>query len=521
MSKHISTLSVFSALLILLLFSVSCKKNDGQLSKKEKNRLELDSTQLQSFFTKFPKFAKYKAEYSELYKEHNWKMVWYDADGRVDFAEVLLDEANNLSKEGLPQDFPYRDNISDVVKKSDRKKPVLEDDLLLTGLYFYYSSAVFDGKVTEKKMRNLGWLLPRKKLDYTAFLETLSKDPEKLDESLNENFGQYYLLRDALANYRKIKDEGGFVKIPLAADFKNILPGEQSATVLEIRKRLAQENRTKKGDSDKYDNDLLQDIQKLQQLIGQKSDGEITKEFITYLNVPVEERIKNIVVNMERCRWVNPGINQAQEYVFVNIPSYYMRYVRDGKMQLASNVVVGKELNQTVIFSGNMSYLVFSPYWNVPESILEKEIKPAIAKEPNYLKKHHMEWVDKRVRQLPGEHNSLGLVKFMFPNQNSIYLHDSPAKHLYNENDRALSHGCVRVEKAKELANKILEDDKNWNADKIDKAMHSSKEINYTLDRKIPVIIAYFTAWADENGSVVFYQDIYNRDESLYRLMYK
>ncbi len=124
-------------------------------------------------------------------------------------------------------------------------------------------------------------------------------------------------------------------------------------------------------------------------------------------------------------------------------------------MRLKYNVVVGKALNKTVVFSGEMSYLVFSPYWNVPKSILEKEIKPGIAKNSNYLAQHDLEWNGKSVRQKPGPTNSLGLVKFMFPNSNNIYLHDSPAKSLFNRESRAFSHGCVRVQKAKELANAI------------------------------------------------------------------
>ena len=132
-----------------------------------------------------------------------------------------------------------------------------------------------------------------------------------------------------------------------------------------------------------------------------------------------------------------------------------------------------------------------------------------------------MEWNNGQVRQKPGKDNSLGLVKFMFPNSNNIYLHDTPAKALFSKDERALSHGCVRVQKAKELAVMILDDDKNWNADKVTEAMNSGKEQNYSLKRKIPVYIAYFTALADENGNVNFYDDVYQRDNRLAALLYK
>ena len=238
--------------------------------------------------------------------------------------------------------------------------------------------------------------------------------------------------------------------------------------------------------------------------------------------IAVDKRIKTIIANMERCRWLSKKDVDVSEYIAVNIPSYHMRYVRDGKTALESDVIVGDEANKTVVFSGKMSYLVFSPYWNIPQSIVEKEIKPALAKDKDYLEKRNMEWYgNDRLRQKPGGDNSLGLVKFMFPNQNNIYLHDTPDKILFNKADRALSHGCVRVQKARELAVKILDGDKNWTPEKIDQAMHAGKEQEYGLDRKIPVYLTYFTALADENGNVTFFDDIYRRDDKLAKMLYR
>jgi murein L,D-transpeptidase YcbB/YkuD len=178
-------------------------------------------------------------------------------------------------------------------------------------------------------------------------------------------------------------------------------------------------------------------------------------------------------------------------------------------------VVVGKTLNKTVIFGADMRYIVFSPYWNVPRSIIKKEIEPAMAKDPNYLSKHDMEWNGGNIRQKPGPKNSLGLVKFLFPNSNAIYLHDTPSKGLFNEEKRAFSHGCIRVAKPKELANLILKDDKNWSPQKIEAAMNKGVESWYSLKTKIPVYIGYFTAWVDTDGNIQFYDDIYSRDERL------
>ena len=204
----------------------------------------------------------------------------------------------------------------------------------------------------------------------------------------------------------------------------------------------------------------------------------------------------------------------------VNIPSFNLTYFKNGKPALESKVVVGKSLNRTVVFSGQMSEIIFSPYWNVPSSILIKEILPAIAKNGNYLAQHDMEWVGNKVRQRPGPENSLGLVKFVFPNSFSIYMHDTPAKTLFQEEQRAFSHGCIRVARARDFAVAILKDDKNWTPEKIDAAMNRGVEKTYKLKTKIPVYIGYFTSWVDDKGIVHFYEDIYNRDQRLASLIF-
>jgi murein L,D-transpeptidase YcbB/YkuD len=238
------------------------------------------------------------------------------------------------------------------------------------------------------------------------------------------------------------------------------------------------------------------------------------------MNVPIGERIKMIVVNMERCRWISPEVVKARELIFVNIPSYMLFFNRNGQRILESPVVVGKTMNKTVIFSGNMSSVVFSPYWNVPPSILAKEVKPGIKKDPNYLAKHNMEWYNNgQVRQKPGKSNSLGKVKFIFPNSNNIYLHDTPSKSLFAKESRAFSHGCVRVGKPRDLAIKILENDPDWTVEKIDAAMNAGTEKWVSLKTKIPVYIGYFTAWVDEKGDINFYDDVYKRDDRLYDIL--
>jgi murein L,D-transpeptidase YcbB/YkuD len=222
---------------------------------------------------------------------------------------------------------------------------------------------------------------------------------------------------------------------------------------------------------------------------------------------------------MERCRWIAPEVLKSPELVFVNIPSFKLNVYREGVSDFECRVVVGKTMSKTVIFSGNMSSIVFSPWWVLPTSIINKEVKPGMAKNKNYLEEHNMEWNDGQVRQRPGKKNSLGLVKFLFPNSNNIYLHDTPSKDLFERESRAFSHGCIRVGKPRDLAVNLLQNDPAWTPQKIDKAMHAGTETWYTLRKKIPVYIGYFTALVDQQGVVNFFEDVYKLDERLYNIL--
>lgn len=503
---------------------VSCKKKDKDLSDikvdPDDRTIQFDSTKIAGFFTKYPEFKEFESEMKQLYKKHDYHYLWFDKGGVIEFAEAVYNQVNQIDDEGVPAKLPYKEQIDNLFTEDQNKEPEVNSELLVSGMYFFYAKNVYQG-LDANKSKQTGWYLPREKMSFVAYLDTLMKDPKLLKKDDSEMIPQYYNLKKALQKYRDIEKKGGWGTITLEEGVKSLKPGDSSATILQVRKRLvASGDLVKYSGSNIYDEELVKAITAYEIKNNQVPDKLIGPNLVKDLNISVQDRIKTIVVNMERCRWISPKFIKGGNYIAVNIPSYKMRYIKDGKLKLESNVVVGKEMHKTVVFSGQMSYLVFSPYWNIPKSILEKEIKPGIAKNSNYLAQHNMEWNGNSVRQKPGPTNSLGLVKFMFPNSNNIYLHDSPAKALYNKESRAFSHGCVRVEKAKELANAILEDDKNWNASKINEAMNAGKEKNYSLKKKIPVYIAYFTAGADENGNVSFYEDVYKRDARLATLLY-
>ncbi|KGO95007.1 L,D-transpeptidase family protein [Flavobacterium subsaxonicum] len=520
------------SILTLLIFglsisNISCKKDKGDATNStevhdhEDGNIAIDTTQFAAFFTKHPEYKAYQGEVGKLYQKHN-HYIWHEKRGFVEFAEVLYNRVNQIGAEGVTTKVPYKAEIDELFENSGRgEKPDVNSELLISSMYFYYADKVLGG-LGPKESKQTGWFLPRERTDYVAYLDTLMQDPKKINGDKSEMYSQYYSLKKGLKKYRDIQKKGGWGIITLPEGTKSLKEGDSSTAVAQLRARLAAEGYLKSDSkSTQFDAEIKDAVTNYEKMHYREFDGKVGPAIIKELNVPVAERIKTITVNMERCRWITPDIDTQKEYIVVNIPSYRLRYVRDGKLFMTSNVVVGKELNKTVVFSGQMSYLVFSPYWNIPKSILEKEIKPGIAKNKNYLAQHNMEWNGNTVRQKPGGENSLGKVKFMFPNSNNIYLHDTPAKGLFNRDDRAFSHGCVRVEKARDLAIAITKKDGNWSEKKVDEAMNAGKESNYALKTKIPVYIAYFTAFADENGNVAFFDDVYNRDNSLANLLYK
>lgn len=505
--------SISIAFMISLLFQ-SCRQSGT-------NAVPFDRLLIAPFFDSHPELKKYESELIEIYRNHNFTYIWFSKKNIAKYGNSLHSKVQNIEDEGIYTTFPYQEDIDDIFKnprRYSRKQP--GSDLLLTSLYLYYVDEVYKG-INDSATTEIGWLLPRKEINYTVLLDSIISDKKLQHEYSPHLFSQYYQLRDVLQRYREMKENGGWIQIEPEADHKGYKPKDTSQVIQQIRERLYVSGEMKQNNkSNIYDDELLAAVTTFQTSHGFKPDSTISAGHIEAMNVPVDEYIKKIVVNMERWRWITPDVFEAREFIFSNIPAYRMILFRDGKIEFDSPVVVGEIMTKTVIFDGMMSYIVFSPYWNLPKSIIEYEVLPGIEKNKHYLKNHNMEWNDGHVRQLPGKNNSLGLVKFMFPNSNDIYFHDSPAKSLFKREERALSHGCVRVGKARELAIKILENDKDWPVEKIDAAMNAGEETICSLKNKIPVYIGYFTAWVDEEGRVNFYKDVYERDEKLAELLF-
>ena len=526
--KKISIVFIFISLYVT---NISCNSKQVVKVKPElemhlqgsinfKSNIPFDSSEISAFYKLFPDLEKYANDVTSIYQRYNFRQIWFDENGVVEFGHSLFSKVNELDKEGIISVFPYQQKIEGVfLDEIDNTLTNTETDLMLTNLFLFYAGKVYTG-VDDKTSTALEWLLPRKELSYENILDSVLLNPGLIQKDSLIMFKQYFKLRRVLQNYRAIEKNGGWKPIDIDPKVKSYKPGDTSKVIQQIREHLfITGDIAENSFSNEYDDELVEVIKKYQLRHGKNQQSAITPSLINEMNVPVEERIKKIVVNMERCRWISPEITKAQELIFVNIPSYMLYFNRNGERVLESPVVVGKSMSKTVVFSGNMSSVVFSPYWNVPNSIVEKEIKPGIKKDPNYLAKHNMEWNGGQVRQKPGKKNSLGQVKFLFPNSNNIYLHDTPSKSLFAKESRAFSHGCIRVAKPRDLAVKIFENNPEWTPDKIDAAMKSGNEKWASVKPKIPVYIGYFTAWVGENGDINFYEDIYKRDERLYDIM--
>jgi murein L,D-transpeptidase YcbB/YkuD len=321
-------------------------------------------------------------------------------------------------------------------------------------------------------------------------------------------------LQQQVKRYAEIEKKGGWPKITLAK--RSYKKGETAPAIRQLKMRLqATGDYSSKDTSSLYTAELENAVKKVQRQFGFPENGIVEASLVLALNVPASARRQQLEVNLQRLQ--AGQVAAGNRYIVVNIPEYKLHVYEGGTHQLEMAVVVGKEKSPTEIFNEELTHVVFSPYWNVPSSIVQNEILPAMRKRKNYLAAHGYEITGREnglpvIRQKPGKNNSLGGVKFLFPNEHAIYFHDTPVKSLFKNRIRAYSHGCVRLAEPEKLAEYILQNDPSWTASRIREAMNASKEQWVKLDSPIPVAIVYYTAWVDHEGELNFRDDIYNKD---------
>ena len=408
----------------------------------------------------------------------------------------------------------------DSLSISNRNKSAINTELLLTENFITYTRSNFEkGYVKRKEIERF---IPFKKEDPLYLADSLLNKKHKDEKYFSDINESYKLLSEQLKKYAAIAKSGGWPSI--STDVKKYKPGTPAPEIIAIKKFLEITGDLPQHDTtDVYNENLQNGIKNFEKRYGYTANGMLSVSLLKEMNVPAIERVKQILINMNRMRWM-PQEPDGQ-LIVVNIPEFILHMYNGKNKEFDMAVVVGKEGHNTTIFSDKLTTIVFSPYWSLPEDIVKKEILPAMARNAHYLEKNNMEIMGQNnglpvIRQKPGEDNSLGKVKFLFPNSFNIYFHDTPAKSLFSKDVRAFSHGCIRLSEPEKLADYLLTGDPKWTKEKINEAMNSGDERFVPLKNPVPVFITYYTAWVDDNGKLNFRNDIYRHDADIARKMF-
>lgn len=485
----------------------------------------------------------------QFYEQRAFEPVWVGNRGPSVALDSLLAVLQGAVHDGLRPAAYHVDAIQSLREDAEEGRQLepgrLSDlELLSTDAFLLYTSHLLTGRVSPTEMTPT-WNISQREGDLVQKLEAVAggRPVSQVVRSVRPSQAEYARLTQALQRYRRIAASGGWPTVP---DGPTLREGEAGDEIETLRRRLRATGDLSIDQSepaDTFDTTLHEAVVQFQERHGLEPDGAVGPATRQALNVSAEERVQQLVVNLERWRWLPQDL--GRRHVLVNIAGFRLQVVEDGEEVMQMRVVTGRPYRQTPVFSGEISYLVFNPYWYLPHSIATKDKLPEIKKDPGYLAQQGFEvfrgWgadakpIDPstidwsqlsernfpyRLRQKPGPLNALGQVKFMFPNSHSVYLHDTPTRGLFARADRSFSSGCIRVERPLELAEYLLDDRAQWSAEKIQDVLNaaSSAERSVTLRERVPVHLQYWTAWAEE-GTIHFRSDVYQRDEALHQAL--
>jgi murein L,D-transpeptidase YcbB/YkuD len=447
-----------------------------------------------------------------FYERRDFRLAWSDPIN----LEALLAAVEDSAADGLtPEDY-HLAALQALRTAAASEQRDADFDLLATDALIRLGYHLRFGKVDVARI-DPDWNF---RPDYEAILfiapvtviqEALERQRvrETLDV-LRPSHPLYAALRAALVRYRTIQAAGGW---PSIGKGDSIRPGATDERVPLLRARLLAEGDLAPDAPDSgmvYDETLQAAVRGFQLRHGLAQDGAVGEQTRRTLNVPVQARIDQLRLSLERARLIMHDL--PERFVVVNVPAFRLYYVREGGVQFATNVVVGRIMAKTPIFRADMTHIVLNPTWTVPPTMLKQEIMPGLEQDSEYLERKGLEKVGGQYVQAPGPNNALGRIKLMFPNPHFVYLHDTPQKSLFGRENRTFSHGCVRVQNVFDLAELVLDDPQRWSKPKLVKAAETGKTQTITLERRLPVLIAYWTAGVSEEGKVFFYDDVYNRD---------
>lgn len=463
----------------------------------------VDSSGIRAFMERHPDFHADSTRMLEFYVRRNMQYAWFVQDSLTELASAFM---------ALGELSAYSDSTRQAICDSC----AAEIELRLTAEFFRFAERNYNGHFSGDP-RELDWFIPRAKKDIARFMDSLAAGTMDL-AAYEPLHPQYLKLRDAVRQLRSIAD-APWPAIVFPTGMRSLKPGDTAAVVQPIRERLSQVGDLRIADTvSVVDSALLIAVQSFQARHGLDTDGVMGPAFLRALNVSPATRLRTMLVNMERLRWAPE--QQPPNALLVNIPDFRLMVFEGDREIMNMRIVVGKDATGTVIFSSTLQTVVMSPTWTVPQSITRSEILPAIARDPAYLRKNNMEIIGGSralpvVRQRPGPNNALGRVKYMFPNSYRIYMHDTPARSLFAREQRAFSHGCIRLSEPRELAEYLLRDKPEWPPERIERTMMSGRETTVQLTEPRPVLIVYFTSWVSSEGQLQFRDDIYGHDERL------
>ena len=519
-------------LLIALFLFINCKKETPKFVLEPKSvsvtseklnakpPIAIDSIQLQSFQSKF---------LTAFYNSNSNKSVWTTSEKR----KIILGFLNKSDEEGLnPLDYSVKKlNQFELKYNSLSDNECAEYDVLLTYNLQKYISHLTNGRLNPKKLYK-NWDLKENKINLQETVSELLKTDSlfyKL-EQLKPNFIVYKRLKKALIIINSYPNDD-FVKIQIKG---KIVQNDSNSKIVEIKNRLMywKDLLPKDSLSEIYDSETENAVKKFQKRHGLAADGVIGKGTITSLNFSKNQRKEQIIANLERWKWYPK--NMGDEFVIINIPEYRLSLIKNNDTLRVHKVIVGRAKRKTPVLSSKLTQAIFNPTWTVPPTILREDVIPAILKNRSYLAKTNIRLIDKngnavsprnwslsnarsfRYVQIPGKFNSLGMVKLIFPNRFSVYLHDTNHRDFFEKNERSLSSGCVRVDNPLELTEYLLGDKVNWNLEKITETLRNEKTKYVSIKKEVFFHLLYWTAWSEKN-TLIFRDDIYNLDADLYQ----
>ena len=504
---------------------------------------------------RWPDFSDYQKHVQTFYESNGYSLPWIRGMQPTEQAQQVISILMKAEQKGLAaEDYDgsrWGDRLAKL--KPDTVQPSEADavrfDAALTVCLMRYVSDLHIGKVNPQHF-DFGFDVEAKKYDLADFLKedvVDSSDVAGVLTKVEPPYPGYQRTIQALQSYLEFAKEYDGKELP--AIQKTIAPGDAYSGVPQLIKLLRllgdlPADASVPADRTIYQAPLEDAVKSFQRRHGRTPDGRITAQTLADLNVPLTNRIRQMQLTLERWRWLPVSLHSAP--IVANIPEFRLRaYDENYKIALSMNVVVGKAYaHDTPVFTDTMQYVVFRPYWNVPYSIAKAEFLSRLARDPDYLAKKGFEVVNSGqdvitsgtvtgdilaqlrvgklyIRQLPGPKNSLGLVKFIFPNSSNVYMHDTPAQEFFAKSRRDFSHGCIRLENPADLAVWVLRENPGWDMERVRAAMNGTPNQQVNLAHPIPVLILYGTVIVTEDGIVHFYDDIYGHDAALEKALAK